>query len=477
MNELILKKQINNVPKFDELFQMIAGLKDFLDEEADFKDANWKKNLDIIIDFQDDDGSFKFFESRKIPVEAVVDFIYTPTYLCTAILMKAYMTDSDSFTLKAESALKKGLKMSTCKNLRGHGYEAFKGQIEALNIFMKAGVKEFIDLHSDLSPEFAEMIDKIVSSYKDKILSSDYTGMWGESYEDDIKSVTEYFCQRQVLVYGTLMKGEGNHGYLENSTYLGTTILAGYDMYDVGWYPAIVDGDGLAIVEAYQVPLEDMPSIDALEGEGSLYTKRCESITLNGEGTFAYVYVFLRDVSDLKKISSWKEYVWYVSYGSNMLYERFMCYIQGGSFEASRPHPPCRDTTPPVEVRPIDIPYGMYFGNESGSWQGKGVSFLDTTKRGHALGVAYLITKDQFDHVVYRENAGRHQNKLYGWYEDTITLGEMDGFEVKTITNTDIRQYNEPCEDYLETLRRGIRENWPEMSDEDIEDYLNSCMR
>ena len=477
MNELILKKQINNVPKFDELFQMIAGLKDFLDEEADFKDANWKKNLDIIIDFQDGDGSFKFFESRKIPVEAVVDFIYTPTYLCTAILMKAYMTDSDSFTLKAESALKKGLKMSTSKNLRGHGFEAFKGQIEALNIFMKAGVKEFIDLHSDLCPEFAEMIDKIVSSYKDKILASDFIGMWGESYEDDIKSVAEYFSQRQVLVYGTLMEGESNHGYLENSTYLGTTLLAGYDMYDVGWYPAIVDGDGLAIVEAYQVPVEDMPSIDRLEGEGSLYAKRCVRITLNGESTFAYVYVFLREVSDLKKIPSWKEYVWYVSYGSNMLYERFMCYIEGGSFEGSRSFPPCGDTAQPVEVRAIDIPYEMYFGHESGSWQWQGVSFLDVTKGGHALGVAYLITKEQFDHVVRWENAGRSQDKIHGWYEDTITLGEMDGFEVKTITNTDIRDYNMPCEDYLNTLRRGIKENWLEMSEDEIEDYLNSCMR
>jgi len=477
MNKLILKKQENNVPKFDELFQMISDLKDFLDEEADFKDANWKKNLDIIIDFQDDDGSFKFFDSRKIPSDAVVDFIYTPTYLCTAILMKAYMTGFESFTLNAQSALKKGLKMSTYKNLRGHGYEAFKGQIEALNIFMKAGVKEFIDIHPELCPEFTQMIDKIVSNYKDKILASDYTGMWGESYEEDIKSVAEYFCQRQVLVYGTLMKGESNHGYLENSTYLGTTLLAGYDMYDVGWYPAIVEGKGLAVCEAYQVPLEDMPAIDALEGEGSLYTKKCERITLNGETTFAYVYVFLRDVSDLKKIPSWKEYVWYVSYGSNMLYERFMCYIQGGSFEGSRHHDAFDDTTPPVEVREIDIPYGMYFANESPSWHGSGVSFLDTTKRGHALGVAYLITKEQFDHVVYRENAGRHQNKIHGWYEDTITLGEMDGFEVKTITNTDLRDYNMPCEDYLNTLRRGIKENWLEMSEDEIEDYLNSCMR
>jgi hypothetical protein len=160
-----------------------------------------------------------------------------------------------------------------------------------------------------------------------------------------------------------------------------------------------------------------------------------------------------------------------------MLYERFMCYIEGGSFEGSRLLPEFDDTTPPLEVRAINIPYGMYFAENSGSWQGQGVSFLDTTKRGQALGVAYLITKEQFDHVVYWENAGRRQNKAKGWYEDTITIGEMDGFEVKTITNTDLREYNNPCREYINTLRRGIRENWPEMSDNEIEDYLNSCMR
>ena len=34
--------------------------------------------------------------------------------------------------------------------------------------------------------------------------------------------------------------------------------------------------------------------------------------------------------SGLERIASWKDdYVWYVSYGSNMLRERFLCYIKG----------------------------------------------------------------------------------------------------------------------------------------------------
>ena len=472
MNKLKLNKQ--SKPEFGELDEMLSGLNDFLNEEVDFNDVAWNENLDIILDFQDDDGSFKLFDTFKIPSDARVDFCYTPTYLCCAILMKAYLTDANSFAKKEITALSEGLKISTARNLTGHGYEGLKGQIEALGIFMKGGLNEFLDLYPDFCPEFSEMMDKIISKFADMESNGQFTGPWGESYEDEIKAVNQYFRQRQVFVYGTLMKGETNHRYLENSTYLGTTLIEGYEMYDVGWYPAIIAGDGLVVGEVYQVPKSDMPAIDRLEGEGHLYAKKCQRVILNGKPTFAFVYVYLGDCSDLERIASWKEYVWYVSYGSNMLFERFIRYIKGGSYGGSAYREACSDTSLPVAVRTVEIPFDMYFGNLS-SWGG-GVSFLDTTKKGKSLGVAYLITKEQFEHVSCEENCGRCPGGGE-WYEDIIDLKPIDGFEVKTITNNDLRDYNEPSQAYLETLFKGINENWPEMSDEEIWDYLGGCIR
>ncbi|WP_406533608.1 gamma-glutamylcyclotransferase [Methanobrevibacter sp.] len=478
MKILKLNKQKCNEPKFDELDEMISGLEYFFDEKADFKDIIWEKNLSTILDFQDDDGSFKLFDSYKIPSDARVDFCYILTYLCTATLIKAFLTDSESFTSKEKSALSNGLKASCARNLRGHGYEAFKGQIEALNIFIKAGLNEFIDLYPDLCPEFTEMIKKIISYFKDRESQENFLGPWGESYEDEIKAINKYFSQRKVFVYGTLMSGEGNHGYLDSSKCLGKAFIEGYDMYNVGWYPAIVPGDSLIIGELYQVPIEDIPSIDSLEGEGSLYAKKCETVTCaEGKTTFALVYVYLGDVSSLEKIPAWnEEYVWYVSYGSNMLEERFMTYIKGGHYEGSREYPPCEDTTPPVAVKAFDVPYDMYFAKNSSNWQYQGVSFLDLTKDGKALGVAYLITKDQFRHVATQENGKRYPDGN-GWYGDIVDLDPMDGFEVKTITKKIPHESNKPSQQYLDTLADGIKENWPEKSDEDINDYLNDCLR
>ncbi len=474
---LILKKQKHNEPKFDELSAMISDLMNFLNEDANPNDEFWTKNLSTIVDFQDSDGSFNLFDSYEIPGDARVDFCWMPTYICTAILMKAYMTDPSSFTSKEEYALLEGLKMSSGKNLKGHGYDSFKGQIEALEIFMKAGLREFLDIHGDFCTEFSEMISKIVTKFRDMEINEEFLGPWGESYEAEIRSVNEYFSKRNVFVYGTLMKGEVNHHYLESSTCLGPTALEGYDMYDVGWYPAIIAGDSMIVGEVYEVPKADMAAIDMLEGEGHLYMKKCETLSIDGNSSFAFIYIYNKDCSDLERTSAWnREYVWYVSYGSNMLKERFMHYIEGGSYEGSRSRQPCSDTTHPLAVKTFEIPYDMYFGNISRSWELGGVSFLDASKKGHALGVAYLITKEQFEHVAAQENGGRYPGGGE-WYEDFIDLGKMDGFEVKTITNNNLRRYNNPCRAYLDTLHKGIRQNWPSMSDEEIDDYLKNCIR
>ena len=479
MKILTLKKQDHKNPDLDELYRMFSDLENFFNEEINLNDENWNKNFNIILDFQDSDGSFKLVDSFKIPNDSCIQHCYTPTYICTGILMKAFLTDSSAFTSKEKNALLNGLKRSCAIKLCGHGYNALNGQIKALNLFIKSGLNEFMDLYSDFCPEFTEMINNIRSNFYKMEIEGRFLGSWKENYEKDIKAINEYFTHRKVFVYGTLMSGEFNHNYLINSTYLSQGTIEGYDMYNVGFFPAIIEGDDLIIGELYQVPIKDLSAIDNLEGEGTFYLKKCETVRdAEGKTSFAYIYVFLEDVSNLERISAWnEEYVWYVSYGSNMLKERFLCYIRGGSFEGSKYRQPCEDTSLPVAVKPFKIPYDMYFGNISSSWQEGGVSFLDISKPGNAFGVAYLITKKQFEHLVKQENSGRPPEDGYGWYENIIDLGMMDGFEVKTITNNNLRSYNPPCDKYSDILHEGIKENWPHISDEDIEDYIYNCIR
>lgn len=439
MTKINLNRISSNEPDFEEFKRMLEEMKAFLTEDPKPDNQDWVDNLEAILEFQDEDGSFRLVDSYKIPMDARADFCHIPTYICTAILMKAYMTEKVIFDNTAEQILRKALYRCSEIRIRGNGMEFFE----------QADISGFLKHHHDLCHRFSRIMDK---------------------------------HYRNVFVYGTLMRGEANHDYyLSNSWCKGRATVSGFKMYDIGAFPGIVPGEGTVPGELYKVDYETLQRLDYLEGEGSLYIRRNVPVTMStGERAFAWIYVYNGSIDGLEKLPVWKrhDYVWYVSYGSNMLKKRFMCYIKGGSFEAGgAEYEACDNLTEPLDIRACEIPYDMYYGNRSGSWGGKGVSFLDITKTGAAKGVAYLITREQFDHVACQENGGCRPEYSNGWYNTVVSLGTMDGCDIVTITNDELREYNEPAEAYVDTLNRGLRENNADMSDEMIGEYLMSCNR
>lgn len=421
-------------PDFDQFKRMLKELKNFLQKDADPSDQAWLDDLRAVMDYQDEDGSFRMVDSYKIPMDTRVEICHTPTYICTAILMKAFMADETMFGSEEREILQKG--MQRCSKIRISG--------NGMDYFEQADIAGFLQAHGDLCPTFSRIMNR--------------------------------HC-RNVFIYGTLLEGEGNHRYyLQGSRCKGKATVSGYEMYDIGAFPGIVPGDGSIPGEVYEVDYETLQNLDYLEGEGSLYIRKSAHVKMaDGKTCYAWIYVYNGSVEGLEKIPVWRkqDYVWYVSYGSNMLRERFLHYIMGGAFEEDgASHAPCANQTWPLAVRTCDIPYDMYFGNESGSWEGGGVAFLDITKPGRAKGVAYLITREQFEHVAHEENGGRSPEYSVNWYNTVVSLGMMDGIEAVTITNDTRRLENEPVQAYRNTLRRGLQEHYPEMTDEEMEDYL-----
>lgn len=469
---------------------MREDLRNFLQEEVNPSNEIWRENLQAIIDFQDADGSFKLMDSYQVPIDVRIDFCHTPTYICSAILMKAFLTDETLLGISGEEIMKDALKACCYVNLHGDRYDEGRGQMENLQMFMQAGVREFLQYHGGLCSKFSRMMESIIQEYRKKEAEGNYPEEWDDEWKGIVRSINHYFDHNNVFVYGTLMRGESNHEFfLSDDWFISRAIVAGFDMYDIGYYPGIIPGAGNVLGELYEVPVDAIEHLDSLEGEGSLYIRRCvQVIRGNGEPAFASVYIYNHDVDGLKMIpeslqpytADWQdgieEYVWYVSYGSNMLKERFMHYIEGGAFESGGAyHEPCEDTSAPLAVRQYDIPYDMYFRNCSGSWGGQGVSFLDITKAGHAKGVAYLITREQFEHVACQENGGCEPEYSTGWYDTVITIGTMGGYEVVTITNGATENSNRPSDAYIEVLCRGLQENYPEMTTAQIVSYLVDC--
>ena len=442
-----------------------------------------------LIENQDDRGFWSLIPSPYVDSDARVDFWYTPTYIATAIMMHFYL-HYKSAALKIPSfefALKKGLEASTGRGLNGHGYEAIAGRLDALQIFSKGNLMHFVRAYPECSPKFTDMITNIIKWLTIALETGNTKGDWGEEYKPKMEEVQNLLSKDntiKVFVYGTLMEGKTNHRrYLSKARFLGKGTVKGYSLYHLGSFPGVVHSKRVDKVkgEVYEIDHSSLEDLDVLEGEGSLYIRELTNVYI-GENTVtsAYIYVYNHQVSEKQRIDfkeqPWgvdkkvNDYVWYASFGSNMLYERFLSYIQGGLCRFNgRHYDGCRDKTSPLDSRPITIPYNMYYGNLNSSWGPGGVSFLDSNSNGKALGRMYLITREQFQDVCRQE--GTSDN----WYNKTLSLGKFEGIEIFTVTNDSIRPICAPGNAYLEVLKMGVKETYPEMNDFEIMKYLVKC--
>jgi len=113
-----------------------------------------------------------------------------------------------------------------------------------------------------------------------------------ERYQDSERTL--------VFVYGTLMKGQTNHHYLNDSCEVGQGVLSGYQMYHLGDYPGIVpDSAGQVKGEVYAVSQETLHQLDLLEDEGDEYRRVTAKVMLNDQWLEdVWVYVYQREVKE-----------------------------------------------------------------------------------------------------------------------------------------------------------------------------------
>jgi len=468
------------VIKMGEVLDELSGGTEALKQAKDF--------IYSLIKEQDEEGFWALIPSPHVDGDIRVIYWYEPTYIATAIMMKFYMQHkNESKTIEGfDDALKKGLVASTGRGLKGHGYDDIEGRLKALQIFSKGEVLKFVKNYSEILPDFTKMI-KAITNWLEHAIKTEHTrGDWGEDYKVEMEKTFELLNGDnkaiKVFVYGTLMKGNSNYErFLVDANFIGKFIAKGFALYDLGSYPGIIHSEIDKVKgELYSIDSNILRKLDMLEGEGSLYIRKLISVVnANGETQECYTYVYNHDVSKNVKVSyenqPWglltrDDYVWYASFGSNLLYERFITYIKGGNCKFNgQDYPGCRDKSLPKDSRPITIPYNMYYGNESSSWGKGGVSFLDCEVKGYSLGRMYLITRNQLKDVSRQEGRGEI------WYNNSVKLGEDNGIEIITITNKSIRPHHNPSDKYLEVIRMGIKETYPDMSDFDVMKYLVEC--
>ena len=107
----------------------------------------------------------------------------------------------------------------------------------------------------------------------------------------------------------------------------------------------------------------------------------------------------------------------------------------------------------------------------------------------------YLITDEQFNDVVMQENSKEPDGSRFvpafehlvsqresllnddPWYGKLLNIGSEGGCPILTFTTarTDLLNPNAPAEQYVKVIASGIKETYPQMSDDDIVAYLNKA--
>lgn len=153
---------------------------------------------------------------------------------------------------------------------------------------------------------YKEMTNAEVEEVWDIFKSEEYKEFTSKLKEN----VSNINKDRIIFVYGSLKKGFYNHNaYLADAEYIGTGVIDGYDMYSLGKFPAIVEGNGMVCGELYKVTEEELSAVDMLEGynpltDTGLYIRRTVEVQTIAGKVLAEVYIWGRGAENLINNSS-----------------------------------------------------------------------------------------------------------------------------------------------------------------------------
>ena len=152
-----------------------------------------------LMGFQKADGSFCVTAERPLDSDTRVGYYYEPTYYGAAALIHVMVIDCSKPDSAVEEALTRSLSVSMQRRLAGHGYDATRQRLDALKIFKDAGLYEWMsrldDSSNNISRDFCEMIQGIVSGFREAVLNgktwSDWNVDFRESFEKEIEDYEE----------------------------------------------------------------------------------------------------------------------------------------------------------------------------------------------------------------------------------------------------------------------------------------------
>lgn len=125
--------------------------------------------------------------------DARVDFIFVPTYVTVATLSRI-LHDFPWIAIQVPGfyrSLKSGLKFCTYRELRGSGYEAIDGILDAIMILAIGKVPALLEVAPQFSPKLRKVFEEVERFLSDNLSTGETFGPWGMDYSQGYQAALE----------------------------------------------------------------------------------------------------------------------------------------------------------------------------------------------------------------------------------------------------------------------------------------------
>ena len=295
MTNKFYRTETINTQKWEEITRAMKQDLEYLKTGKPEKEELRKFVADLLAEARplETDTNMKFFgfwNPREMPSDCRVAYVYEPTYIATAILIKACMLYPEFLgTVIPEEEMRSCMLACTGRSFHGSGPSDLKGAVETVGLFTGAGANLFLELHPDICEEFAHCYDMWLWTFEQGIEKGVLQGAWGDSYLEEAKAIMEEARAslhvdneddgRYYIAYGSNLNVNQMESRCPDAEVVGTGMLKGMRLWfkgsQTGIYLTIEEENGYDVpVVVWKVSEQDECNLDLYEGFPKFYYKK-----------------------------------------------------------------------------------------------------------------------------------------------------------------------------------------------------------
>ena len=131
---------------------------------------------------------------ESMPADGRCEFVYLPTYLMVLSMVSAINQYPGLMNISGiRDTLSRGLKACTGRGLCGSGFESMSILLENIQMFTKAGIKQFLAQHPGSSPEFKEMFEGIITDIRSAYHEGRHFFDWNRDFNEEQRETLEMY--------------------------------------------------------------------------------------------------------------------------------------------------------------------------------------------------------------------------------------------------------------------------------------------